>query len=342
MLGISVAALGAGATPAMASSTSAPPVTVSLTSNGGSRTLSLWQPDGTTPLTTTDLSSGTSNFIAQVKDATYSNTDFTVQATMSNLYTSNCSSMIPSSAISLTSPTNLLTVAGVSANLTPVFNVAGTLTSTQVPELLTSTLPVSSTVSGELPTGQTPLSQSQITSGSTLANLVGPTASGLGTDLPVNLANTIGTPQAFQTADAQPTCDPGVVGSPVQIMSGTADPTGLLGPLESLISSTVGTVGSNGPTLSQLVAAGYLTNSQVSTMLQGITGLTSLVGVNLTGDLSSIESTLTASLTTVTSATGSLVQTGSYSSSPSLSVDASKIPGAGSYTGLMTVTLVSQ
>jgi len=341
------AALGAGAAmltllagPAFGSSG----VDVLYSSTGGTRTLSLFQPDGTTPLTSTDLSSGTSNFIAKVQDSSYTNNGFKVQATMSNLYgfannTYNCSSEVPSSAVTLSSPTGLLTVGGVSANLTPVFTVVGTLTGTNISDpLLLTPVTVNNTVDGLLPASQNPLSQSQLT-GSTATNLIGSTLASLAGTLPVNLPTT-GLGGNFATPDVHPTCDTTATGAtPVQIMDGTADPTGLLSDVQSLMTSTLGT---SNPTLTQLINGGYLTSSDVSTMLQGITALVDQLGLTgLTSDLTSIENVLTASITSVTSLTGSIAQTGSYSSSPDLAINTTSIP-AGSYKGVMTVTLIDQ
>jgi hypothetical protein len=321
-------------------------VDVLYSSNGGSRTLSLYEPDGTTPLTSTDLSSGTSNFIAKVQDNGYTNNGFTVQATMSNLYsyasstnTYNCNSYVPSNAISLSSPTGMLSVAGVNANLTPVFTVVGTLTPTNTPGL-TSTVSVNNTIDGLLPASQNPLSQAQLT-GSSATNLFGSTLATLGGDLPVNL-DTTGLGGTFTNPDVHPTCDTTATGAtPVQIMSGTADPTGLLTAVQNVIGNTLG-AGVTDPTLTQLISAGYLTSSQVSTMLQGISGLVSGLGLpGITSDLTTIEGILTAAVSSVTALPGSIIQSGTYSSSPDLAINTSGIP-AGSYKGVMTVTLLDK
>lgn len=340
-----LAAVGAGA--AMLGLLSIPAygasVDVLFSSNGGSRTLSVLQPDGSTPLTSTDLSSGTSNFIAKVQDSGYTNNGFKVQATMSNLYgfannTYNCSSVVPSNAVSLSSPTGLLTVAGVSANLAPVFTVVGTLTGVNISDpLLVNPVTVNNTIDGILPATQNPLTQSQLT-GSSVTNLIGSTLTAVESKLPVSL-DTSGLGGAFTSPAAHPTCDAAATGATqVPVMSGTADPTGVLADLQSLMT---GTVGAN-PTLAQLISAGYLTSSQVSTMLQGINGLVNQLGLTqLASDLPAIENVLTASISSVTTLAGSLIQSGTYSSSPDLTINTSGIP-AGSYKGLMTVTLIDQ
>ena len=347
ILGASVAAVAAAAiAPAMAS------VNVQLSTSSGTRTLNLYQPDGTTPLTSSDLSTGASNFIAQVTDSSYSNKGFNVQATMSNLYkwsSSNpanngytCSSVVPSSAITLSSPTSLLTLGGVSANLTPVFQISGTLTSAVVPLLGLSTvnfdaLSPASTVSGALPAGQNPLTQSQLT-GSNVTNLIGSTLNGVVSKLPVNPANNpLG--GNFASPDVHPTCDTTASGAtPVQVMDWAADPLGVLADVKSLIT---GVTGAN-PNLTTLINDGYLTSADVSTALQNVPSLVSLVGVpGITSNLGAIENTLTATISNVTTAANSLVQSGSYTSSPTLSVNTSGIP-AGTYKGVMTVTLIDQ
>ncbi|HEX6395258.1 MAG TPA: hypothetical protein VFZ97_17630 [Acidimicrobiales bacterium] len=345
ILGASVAAVAAAAiAPAMAS------VNVQLTTSSGTRTLNLYQPDGTTPLTSSDLSSGASNFLAQVTDSTYSNKGFNVQATMSNLYqwsASNpanggytCSSMVPSSAISLSSPASLFTLGGVSANLTPVFQLSGILDSSVIPLLGLNTvnfgtLSPPATVNGLLPS--TPLTQSQLT-GSNVTNLFGSTLNGVLNKLPLNLAsNTIG--GSFASPDVHPTCDLAAAGAtPVQIMDWAADPAGVLADVKSLITGVTGAA----PSLTTLINDGYLTSAQVSTALQGVPSLVSDLGVlGITNNLTTIENTLTASISNVTTLANSLVQSGSYTSSPTLSVNTSGIP-AGTYKGVMTVTLLDQ
>ena len=336
IFGAGVVALTAAIAPAMAS------VNVQLTTSTGTRTLNLYQSDGTTPLTSADLSSGASNFIAQVVDSSYSNNGFKVQATMSNLYgfansAYNCNSVVPSSAITLSSPTGLLTVAGVNANLTPVFTLVGTLTPLNVVGL-TSSVPISLPVNGLLPNTQNPLSQSQLT-GSGVTNLIGSTLASVESKLPVSLGTT-GLGGSFASPDVHPNCDTSATNATqVPIMTSTADPTGVLGDVQSLIQSTVG---SATPTVSQLISSGYLTASSVSTALQGVPSLVSQLGLpGLTGQLSTIEGILTATISNVTTLPGSLIQSGNYSSSPSLAVNTSGIP-AGTYKGVMTVTLIDQ
>jgi len=343
IVGGSVAALAAVAiAPAVAS------VNVQLTTSSGTRTLNLYKSDGSTPLTSSDLSSGASNFIAQVTDSSYSNKGFNVQATMSNLYAFaggqyNCNSSVPSSAITLSSPPSLLTLGGVSANLTPVFQLSGTLNSTVIPLLgLTTvnfdTLSPPAVVNGVLPASlNPPLSQSQLT-GSNVTNLVGSTLNSVLNKLPVNLSNNpLG--GNFGTADVHPTCDPTATGaSQVQIMDWAADPAGVLADVKSLITGITGAA----PTLTTLINDGLLSSTDVSTALQGVPSLVSALGIpGITSNLTTIENTLTATISNVTTLANSLVQSGSYTSSPTLSVNTSGIP-AGTYKGVMTVTLIDQ
>lgn len=341
--GMGLALVGSLTPPAFAASTS---VAVTLTSGSGTRTLSLFQPDGTSPLTATDLSPGTSNFIAKVVDAGYSNNGFNVQATMSNLYafannTYNCNSMVPSSAVSLSSPSSLLSLGGVSSLLTPVFNITGNLTALNILDpLLANPVSVATTVTGLLP-GGLPLSQSQLT-GSSLTNLIGSTLSSVESKLPISLGTT-GLGGGFAQPDVHPTCDASATGATqVPLMNGNANPTGLVTDLISQITSLLGT---STPTLSQLIGAGFLSSSAVSTALQSVTGLLSqLTLLGLGNDLSSIENILTATISTpnLSLLSGVTSQSGNYSSSPTLSVDTSKIPAAGTYKGVMTVTLLDQ
>lgn len=349
-LGVSAGALAALAAPALATS---PQVTITL-STGGTRTMSLYEPDGTTPLTATDLSTGSSNFIAQVQDATYTNQAFTVQSTMTNLYPySNnayqCTArpFVPSSAVTLSSPSGLLTVAGVSAATTPVFTLTGTLTSANVPGLLsTVTLATTdtppTTADGVLPT--TPLSQTALTG--TGSSLFGSTLSGVQSKLPVDVSSP-STGGPFTNPDVHSTCDPGATNAtPVQVMHGTANPTGLVGDLISQISTATCNTTPLGtdPTLTALICAGYLTNNAVSTAVQSNTTLMTALG-GLTGltttNLTDIENTLTAPLTSTALSllSGTTSQSGTYDSSPSLVVT---VPSGsiGTYQGIMTVTLV--
>ena len=344
-LGLGTGLLASLAAPAMASTS----VNVSLSTPADQRTLNLYEPNGSTPLTSTDLSSGSSNFIAQVVDNGYSDTSFTVQATMSNLYSYvngsyQCSATpIPSSAITLSSPSGLLTVGGVSAVVTPVFQMIGTLTSTQLPVLGTSTVDLTGTlVDGTLPT--TPLSQSTLT-GSTATSLFGTTLSGVESNLPVSLS-TPATGTAFTNPDVHPTCDPNATNAtPAQIMAGTANPAGLLNDLISEITTAVGTAS---PTLQQLINAGYLTSSAVSAVLeQNTTLMNDLGGLSaLTADLSTILNYITTSISAsgtnpMSLLSGATSQSGNYEAAPTLAVT---VPAnaAGAYQGVMTVTLLDQ
>ena len=346
VVGASVVALAAAvATPALASS-----VSVTMSTTSGTRTLNLFQPDGTTPLTSTDISSGASNFIAQVVDSSYSNNGFKVQATMSNLYgfannAYNCNVSVPSSAITLGSPTGLLSLAGVNASLTPVFTLVNqTLGIGSVLGILSPVNITSLPISGVLPASLSPLSQSQLT-GSGVTNLINPisgTLSSVLSKLPVS-PGSAGLGGNFGSPDVHPTCDTNATNaSQVQIMNAAADPNGVLGPLEGLIQGVLGTAT---PTLTQLISGGFLSGSAVSSALQSVTGLVSQLGLGgLTGALSTIEGLLNVNLLGaggLSLGSGSLLQSGNYSSSPNLTVNTAGIP-AGTYKGVMTVTLLDQ
>lgn len=338
IVGAAVTALAAAvAGPALAGS-----VNVTMSTTQGSRTLNLYQPDGSTPLVTSDISSGASNFIAQVVDSGYSNNGFKVQATMSNLYqfannAYNCAHSVSSSAINLSSPTGLLSLAGVTTNLTPVFNLVGTLTPLNVLGL-TSNVPINLPVNGLLPGSLNPISQSQLT-GLSATNLIGSALAGVESKLPVSFGTT-GLGGNFTSPDVHPTCDTTASGAtPVQIMNNTADPTGVTSVLQGLIQTALGTAT---PTVTQLISGGFLTSSAVSTALQGVSSLVNQLGLGgLTGALSTIQGLLTSTLSTVGLAPSTLVQSGNYSSSPNLAVSTAGIP-AGTYKGVMTVTLFDQ
>jgi len=196
------------------------------------------------------------------------------------------------------------------------------------------------TINGVLPASLTPLTQSQLT-GNSVTNLIGSTLSGALNKLPLNLdLNQADLGGGFTSPDVHPTCDAGATNATQrQIMSSTADPTGLLSVVQGLITNVLGTAT---PTLTQLINGGFITSSQVSTMLQGISGLVDQLGLpGLTNDLTTIEGDLTANISSIVPLAGSLIQSGSYTSSPDLSINTSGIP-AGSYKGVMTVTLVDQ
>ena len=348
ILGASVAALAGVAAPAIA----AGPVAVSLNA-GGTRTLNLYQSDGKTQLQSLDLTSGAGNFIAQVVDSTYTNKGFKVQATMTNLYpfannAYNCNGtpIVPSSAVTLSSPSGLLTLGGVSSALTPVFTVTGTLGGAVDPLLAASPVNINSLMNGQLPLPGT-LSQTQLT-GNPAANLVGNALATVESKLPVPFdTSSLGGP--FTNPDVHP-CDlnPGQAATQVQVMDGVSNPVGLLGDVLNQITSLPGVTG-NPPTatLTQLINGGFLTPSQVSSVLQGVTSLVTALGglTQLTNDLPAIENTLTAVLNTtnVSLLSGATSQSGTYSSSPGLAVNTSNISGlSGTYKGVMTVTLLDQ
>ena len=332
-LGAAVVVPAAIATPAMAASS---PVTVSLTTAApaGGRTLVLEDTAGQA-LSTLNLSSGTTGFIAKVVDANYANNGFTVQGTMSNLYgynagtnTWNCSLKVPSSAVTLSSPSSLLDVNGLLSSITPQFLLNGNLSTvlTSILGLLTG----GSTVTNSPVTGLVQnLTQGQLAGGLT-GDLIGSTLSSL-TGLPISLAT--GTGGTFATPAADPTgANCGVTGAGATnqpIMNGTANPLGLVSDLQAILSSLTNTLSST------LISGGFLdTNSVMNAVSTALSAPLSLLST-LT---SSIEGTLTTTLAGVPLVSSLTSQSGNYSASPTMKVNTSGVP-AGTYRGTFTVTL---
>ena len=335
-LGIGTAMLGAFGGPALAAS-SGVSVTLSTAGPNGGRTLVLQDKKGS-PLSSLDMSSGTSSFIAKVVDSNYVNNGYTVQATMSNLYgfnsgtsTFNCAQKVASSAVALSSPSGLLDLSGISAGLTPNFVMSGTLTSLINPLLAGVT--INNTVQGLAQS----LTQAQLLGAGNTGNLFGSTLTGLLTKLPIGVTTPAGGPFTTPAADpAGASC--GVTGSGatnVPVMSGTANGSGLLADLQSVITSALGA----SPTITQLINAGYLDPNAVAASLES--DLSSLLPLSTIDSLlGSIESSLSGTLSSVTPLVSGLTgQSGTYSSSPDLAVNTAGVP-TGSYKGLMTVTLV--
>ena len=334
-LGAGIVAISAGAVPASAQSGT---VTVSLNTSGPSatgRTLMLYDTAGQA-LSALDLSTGTKSFVAQVSDSGYSLNGFNVQASMSNLYgyynsAWNCSAVIPASAVSLTSPSSLLDVSGLSSGLTPQFVLNGTLTTVLGP--LLTTLGLGSAVVTNAPvTGlaQT-LSQASLAAGNT-GQLVGSTVSSLSSSLPLQAVTGAG--GAFTNPAADPSgANCGQSGSSatnVPVMSSTANAAGISVDLQGLLAKL--------PNMSatQLITAGYLDSNSVMSAVSTVLN----IPLNLlTPYVSSIENTLIGSLAGTPLATGLTSDSGSYSSSPAVTVNTSGVP-AGSYKGTMTITEV--
>jgi hypothetical protein len=124
-------------------------VTVAVTNPGGSRAVFVEDLLGNA-LTTLDFGAGnTKPFRVRVVDTTMDRAGFQVNASMSNLYlaaggsTYDYSTSVPSSAVSLGYPGAPLTVQGLGAVLTPVFDLAETVTGTLCTAIQTAGAPAS-------------------------------------------------------------------------------------------------------------------------------------------------------------------------------------------------------
>ena len=348
VIGTTVAALAAAtAAPALAAS-SGVPVSFASAAPGGTRTLVLDDTQGNA-LTALDMSSGTNSFIAKVLDSNnYVNKGYTVQATMSNLYgfnsgtgTWNCNQVVPSSKLSLTSPSSLLNVTGLAAGLTPVFSLSGNLSG-----ILGGLLGLGSgTISGSPVTGLAQsLTQGNLVGAGNTGNLFGSTLTGLLGQLPIGiLGNTTGS--AFTNPDIDPTgsnCNivtSGTNATQVPVMSGTANGSGLLSDVTNLVESLTGTTGTGLPNATQLISAGLLNQGSVLSLVCSVLSIACnlLSGLQITNILNTLTDNLTTSpLTLLSGVTG---QSGTYSSQPGMAINTSGIT-AGGYKGTMTVTLV--
>lgn len=312
-------------------------VTYSSGAPAGGRTLTLQDTKGN-DLTTAglDLSSGSNNFIAKVVDTNYADKGFTVEATMSNLYeydssTGNytCGTMVPSSAVTLSSPGGL-EISGVGLNVTPNFILSGSLPAGS----LVSTLDSSN---GQIQGVAQTLTQSQILGAANSGTLYGTALAGVLSELPVQVSTPVGGPFTSPAADP-PGASCGVTATnatptSVPVMTATT-PAGLLTDVQNALTSAL-----NGSpaTVANLITAGYLDPTAVQNLLLTVTGLPLSVLQPL---LPSLESTLTGALNSVTPVVPvDTTQSGTYSSDPAVAVNTSGI-GAGSYKGLMTITLM--
>lgn len=328
------------------------PITFTAVSGGTNRTLNLFNTDGSKPAAV-NLSSGAGGFLAQVADSGIDPAvlgKFDVEATMSNLYLSTAPSTfdctapaIPAADVQLASLPNLLDANGLNAVLQPILTLTGNLS-----VLNTSTLSV---VGISFPNTTTTITgvNSQLTStvsqalmaGSSLSDLTGAVLSNGA--LPFDLSSTSATPSAFTNEDpTNSPCPDSSANTPTQrqVLHGALNtlPGPLQGEVQTVLNKLSNPSAPSNPTLSWLVSQGYVSATTAESLIETATGLTATQLNGTTGLLSSIESTLTATVTGVVSAATQL--TGTYGANPSLNINA---PGAapGSYQGVLTVTMTS-
>jgi hypothetical protein len=343
-----VGALSAYGVPAMAANTGAPFITFSTAAGCSTcRTLLLSNTDGSN-LSTLNLSSGAGAFLANVQDtgiAPAALGNFSVTATMSNLYqfdsgsnTYTCAVSIPSSAINMNSVPTLLNASGLGASLQPVLSITGnitTLITAPVLALLGGTVPVGTPditgVQGDIQ-HLASLSQSELANGSAVSSLVG----SLLNNLPVSLST--GTGGAFTNPAAPPSgsgcTPPGGTATAVPVLNGALSSTPLLGDLQTALGN---------PTVTQLITDGLISSTTAESLISSATKLQPAVlettfAPALVPLLTQIENTLTAAVTGIVSAATTL--TGTYGSEPVMGINGAGAAPA-TYQGVLTVTLTS-
>ena len=313
-----VAVLGAAAGPAIADN-----VTIAVDNPGGSRTLYVEDLAGQ-PLTTMDFGATRSQpFRVRVVDSTMDRTDFTVSATMTNLYYDTGSGLdftdqIDSWNIALSQPANPLNALSVAARVLPVFNTVSTVGDVVICGLLS--LPLlggNCTVS--------------------LSNLTGKVQSvPLTVDL-ANLANLPLLPQGNQTgaftnpayagvAAAAPVPPGAPTATSYRLIRGTAVSNAtVLGALDTALASVLSPL-----PLASRVDTAVITSALRSTLgvvwdLLSAAQITTVLG----GTVATVQSLLSADV---------LGQTGTYLSLPVLDVTVPLTATAGTYQGSLVVT----
>jgi len=261
--------------------------------------------------------------LINVSDINYAHVGYQVTATMSNLYPYSSGyqfnqTPIPSSAVSLASPGNLLDVANLSTLITPVIH----LTDSALP--FTALTPLNATVTGTT------------TTVSTLASTVTQTTiTALGDELPVRVAT--GGGGAFtnpagvsgQTGTFNPTA--------VDVLDGTAQS------LAALLTDLKNTLNNAKATAQDFVTAGLLDQNSVLTAAATQLGLTTdqLTGAQITQIMNAA-----ASVTDLQPLAGLtdkvLGQTGSYNTVSQLSLQVPAQQPAGNYQGELTLTLMDK
>ena len=306
---------------ALADSSTVPVTTVVAT---GTRTLNVTDPTGAA-IGANGLPLGAGHggaLLVNVTDVNYQHAGYQVSATMTNLYPWAGSAYdfngtpIPSSAISVDYPSNLLDLVNVKSLVDPVIKLAGSVS--VGPAGLGLPTSVNQTVNGTTSSVQT-LANAVTTS--TLASALA--------QLPVTLGT--GETGSFSSAASlpgEPTAHP----SPTSkvLMSGSAQNPASAA-LVSALETTYG-----GKTAAQLVAAGLLDqNAVVSAVAQQLGITPDLLSA---ADITSIMSSLTGDITGIVGSV--LGQSGSYNTLPTLSINVPPSASAGVYRGQLVVTLM--
>ena len=332
--GTAAAVLGASTVPAFA--TSPPPVPVPVTANNsvGQRTLALADGtgnvlDGTHGIA---LSPGrATSVVASVTDANYQTSGFQVTSTMSNLYQTAsgggydyASPYLPSSSVSLSRSPVPLSLQAVGANVAPVFTLAGNLTSA-IPAVsligLTPRIPLANTsvqVTGSL-------QNLVVVAGSTVDN----TLAGLPLTVAGGTAGAYTNPLALSSSD---TPAAGSTATTIPLISGTKSTTAAATLLTQL-RTQLGTLTTATPLASG--ATPVISADDIVAALSNQLGLpTAVITSNLTAILGALVPTLTS-----LDPTGVTSLLGTYSGSNRLTVTPPANAVAGTFKGLLTVTL---
>lgn len=310
---------GAGSAFAVQGST----ITVGATVINGTRTLNVKDVAGGA-VSSLALGAGHGGaLLINVSDLNYAHVGYQVTATMSNLYPYSSGyqfgqTPIPSSAVSLASPGNLLDIANLSTLVTPLIH----LTDSALP--FTALTPLNATVTGTT------------TSVSTLASTVTQaTITALGDELPVRIAT--GGGGAF-------TNPAGVTGQ-----SGTFNPTavdvldGTAQSLAALLTDLKNSLNNTKTTAQDFVTAGLLDQNSVLTAAATQLGVTTdqLTGAQIT-QIMNAAATVT-DLQPLAGLTDKVLgQTGSYNTVSQLSLQVPAQQPAGNYQGELTLTLMDK
>lgn len=333
------------------------PITFTAVSGGTSRTLNLYNTDGSQPAAV-NVSSGSGGFLAQVADSGIDPAalgNFDVEATMSNLYKStgantfDCSApFIPAGDVQLSSLPSLLDANGLNAALQPILNLTGDLSVINTGPLS----PLLAAAGISLPSGTTTISgvnsqldqsvSQAVMSGNSLSDLTGSVLSNGA--LPFNLSSSSATAGAFTNEDPTSSpCKDSPTNTPptqVQVLNGALNklPGPFPGELQTVLDKLFNSTTPSNPTLTWLVSQGYVSATTAESLVETATGLTATQLNGTAGLLSAIEDTLTAAVTGVVSTATQL--TGTYGANPQMTInDPSAAPG--SYQGVLTVTMTS-
>ena len=339
-------------------------VSVTLTGSGGTRQFSVEDMSGN-PLTALDLTGSSQPFKVHVADNAFLPTagqgNYTVSATMSNLYlktgssTYNYAVKVPSSDLSVGFGSNPLSATGLSLVDLPTLNLTGTLSCNPLNlQSLATQLGLGSLaglVSGVL-TSLTSLCTAITTAGSGTVSAavdgvqqtVSPVVSSL-LDLPTALSGATGgtfTNPSFATGTVGEGDTAGAAGAPsatsVTLMQGTQALTSALATaIKNALDGSSALVAASGTALTTtqavttgLTTAGSTVDTALAQLLQTLSSSQAVTAINSALSLAGIA---TPSLSDIRAVTGS------YYSVPVLRATA-RTPVAGTYGGTMTVTFV--